>query len=245
MASASEVGSLGTLHQTMSPLNSEMAQTAALALSRKFPKGKYLSITSDDCISCKDFTTSFIKSGEKVGLKVLKEISTSGELPVLDPVLKDIAELKPKFILIPNYSKTASHLIAAIHKLDPRIYFIGGDGWGDSKYGFVQAGQDIGTAEGITVRGFPPAEEGLKSFALGKEALKKEDRPTSGPAMAILKAIEATSEILCASRATTAEAFKTAYADGAAKNYSSPWGVSIYTLKKGEIAFKETKKIRR
>lgn len=245
MASASEVRDLGPLHTTMSPLNSEMAEIAAKILAKKFPNSKYISITSEDCITCKDFSAAFSKKASTLGISETKAVSITGELPAAEAIVADVKSLKPRFILLPNYSKTSSYLIAAIHKVDPKIYFVGGDGWGDSKFGFIQAGQDIGTAEGLTVRGFPPAEEGLKSFKLGKLALKDANRPTSGPSMAILKAIEGTALILCKSKPKSSEKFKEAFIASSAEKYAAPWGVSLYGLKNGEIAFKETKRLRR
>jgi hypothetical protein len=123
-----------------------------------------------------------------------------------------------------------------------RPLFIGGDGWGDQRYGFVQSGTGIDNIKGITVRGFPPAEQGLQKFNLGKEALshKTSDLPFSGPSVGILKVLSETADFLCKSRPKTKESFQTQFPTLSSSHLRSPWGVSVYELKSGETHFLKT-----
>ena len=242
MASSQEVADLGALHLTMAPFNKEMAEVAATeAKARSGGKKTYVSVTSEDCVTCVDFAAHFDRASGKLGLKKEVEFKITGESPDLSEITKAIAKLKPAFVLLPNYSKVTAQAIAAFHKAAPSAFYVGGDGWGDSNFGFLQNAKDLEGAEGFTVRGNPSSDEALSRFPLGRQLMASSDpslmKPNSGTALAIIKIIDGTSDFLCKYKPKDKASFVTAYRKHANKTFHSPWGVSIYNLKSGNIAF--------
>jgi len=252
MASAKEVGELGPLHQSISPLNSVMAGVAAKEAMAKLPKKAaktYLSVVNEDCVSCVDFSASFDIAAKKLGFTKLGEIKVSGDAPDSAQARAQVEALKPSVVLLPNYSKSAARIMAALEGVKTSPLFVGGDGWGDAKYGFVQNGEHLDSAVGITVRGLPPIEDGMKSFALGRQLLKAEklgaDAPWSGPGLGILRLVDKTTELLCGARPKDAAAFAELFKTKGKATYSAPWGVSVYRLKRGVLTFAGTRKVER
>ena len=246
MASADAVRDLGPRHLSLSPLNFEMASVAAQEAKRRLPSrvnATYFSIVASDCISCKDFADGFDKAAVAFGMKSLGRIAVSGEQPDLAPILAKVKSGSPAFILLPNYSKLSSHLMAGIQPHLKHGFFVGSDGWGDSKFGFVQNGKDLTGASGFTVRGSPPIEKGLKQFALGR-ALTQEHRPDtqplSGASLAILASLDGVADILCKERPANSKSFGEAFQRFAPKRFVAPWGVSIYDLAHGEITYRRS-----
>lgn len=244
MASSKEVFELGSLHNTMAPSNAEMAKVAA-SEAKKRTKGKtYVSIVSEDCVACVDFADSFEKSARKLGLNNSKTFKVVGETPDLAAITAEVAKLRPAFVLLPNYSKVTAQAIAAIHKVTPSAFYVGGDGWGDSRFGFVQNAIDLDGTSGFTVRGFPTTDEGLKAFSVGKEILKSTDpavsRPGSAAALSLLKILDSTAGLLCQSKPKNKDEFARFIAKKGTSTYKSPWGVSIYEMKSGDISFGRT-----
>ncbi len=240
MASANEVGDLGPLHRSLSPLNTQMALEAAKeAKSWLKPKthSGYIAIVAADCVSCRDFAVQFEKHAKKLGLKPLETIQITEELPALKPLANRVLALHPAFILIPNYSKTSSHLMAGLTSIAPDVFFVGGDGWGDSTFGFVQNGRTLNGIRGITVRGFPPVKGGLADFPLGKELLGAAILPSSGPDLAILRTLDSTVTLLCQSKPKSKSDFGKAFGLRGPRLFSAPWGVSLYRLNQGNIVF--------
>ncbi len=246
MASADDVSKLGDTHTSLSPTNSEMAKIAAKeAKARGGKRATYISVVSDDCTACVDFANAFDRSSKAAGLTKLAEIKVRGDTFDLAPIQTIISKQNPSLVLLPNYSKVAAHVMSAFNHMKKPPLFIGGDGWGDQKYGFVQTGAGIDNVLGITVRGFPPIVQGLQTFELGRVvAEKKGDLPFSGPSVGILKIIDETVNTLCADHPNDRAAFASAYAKRESKRLRAPLGVSVYELKSGETIFRKTVGIR-
>lgn len=245
MASSKEVFELESHHLTIAQSNSAMADVLAQETKRRRKKKlSYLSIVSEDCVTCKDFAGAFDVSAKKIGMKKLSEIQITGEQPELPQIQIQIKKLSPEIILLPNYSKVTSYLIGAIQVSNPSIFFIGGDGWGDNKFGFVHDSPQSKKANGLTVKSFPPANMGLSFFNLGKMIIKEPTRaetfPQSGTAQALLKSIDGLNDFLCKEKPATKEKFAELFALRGQKYFRSPWGVSIFELKNGEIQFSKT-----
>ncbi|MEI8025282.1 MAG: hypothetical protein WCI18_02935 [Pseudomonadota bacterium] len=245
MASSDEVSTLGSLHLSLAPPNSAMAHTAAEeAAIRINPKSSkaYVSIVSADCLSCKDFAKHFDVRATSLGLKKSGEISIVGDAPNMAPIIAELSKYKPSFVLLPNYSIVTSHLISAIHLALPNAFFVGGDGWGNSRFGFVQNREDIGSTAGFTVRGNPSIDASLKTFSIGKEILKAGPADTYGSssAIAILRVFDSTAQLLCDSKPENSTEFVAGFKKVGRKLYSAPWGTSIYNLENGNISFLKT-----
>lgn len=241
MATATEVTRLGPLHLSLAPSNETMAKIAARETSRRF-KGRHglkvAAVISDDCVACKDFADHFEREASRLGIRTSSKSMVSGELPETTTLVEKLRSEGPEIVLLPNYSKLTSHLIAAIQPALPKVLFVGSDGWGDSRFGFVQNGKAIESAKGLTVRAFPPTVQGLSAFRLGREIQGlSEGKALSGPSVGILKIMETATELLCQSRPKTREAFSTQFAAQGRKKLAAPWGVSTYELSGGDIRF--------
>ena len=234
MATSSEVKELGANHTTVAPFNFELAEVAAKEAARKSKASKkYLSIVNGDCLSCVDFADAFEKKANSLGLKLIERVVVTGEKPDVTTAIEKVKSENPAFILIPNYSNSSAFMMNALDEVFKGFY-VGGDGWGDSKFGFVQKSTKSDLVSGFAVRGFPPVSEGVKSLKLGKIT----KTPESGPALAVLKIIEVTSKMLCDSKPKDKVGFDKVFASKS-NGYNSPWGVSIYDLKNGEIVFRK------
>lgn len=243
MASASEVSGLGPLHLSMAPLNKQMAQSAVRKVKElsKADASNYVSVVSEDCVSCVDFAAEFDKAASLSKIKKLDEIKILGDAPNLEPVKSIIKKLKPNIVILPNYSKVSAGVIHALLPIIPNAIFVGGDGWGDSKFGFVQNNENLDAAKGFTVRGFPPLSNGLSQFDLGKRLLKDDSAKTleSGSALALLRIFDVLEKFLCEAKPKTANDFQNAFRAKGDRFFSAPWGVSIYSLNSGKITFQE------
>lgn len=243
MASSQEIEALAPLHLSMAPTNKMMAKAAAKetnALLASRPK-TYASIVSEDCLSCVDFAENFDLSAKALAMQKLADFRISGETPDLKSISEKISPLKPTAILVPNFSKVTAQVIAAIHKVYPDAIFVGGDGWGDSRFGFVQDAKNLDGTKGITVRGFPSADDGLKGFRLGQSVLKSKDaaisKPGSAAALSILKIVEGVSDLLCKEKPKSRDEFKSAFLKHGSTYFASPWGVSVYRMQDGDISY--------
>jgi hypothetical protein len=247
MASAKEVSELGSTHLSLAASNAKMAAEAAKEAAKLMTtKSGYFSVVSEDCVTCVDFANEFDNAAKKLKLKKLGEQKIAGESPNLDSARAQITKLMPSVVLVPNYSKVSAYVINSISDVIPKAHYIGGDGWGDAKFGYVQNNQNLESARGITIRGFPPTEIGLTQFQLGKRLLENKEMaaqfPGSGTALAILKSFEGISEILCASKPKNKESFAKAFASRGGRQFSAPWGVSVYELKDGNITYRSTRR---
>jgi len=247
MASAKEVYELGSLHLTLAQSNSAMAEVLANEIKAKFKNKKqlsYLSVVSEDCVTCADFAESFDKTAAKLKFKKLPETKITGEQPDISALEVFVKKNKPDVVLLPNYSKVSSYLIGKIASWSPKTFFVGGDGWGDSKYGFVHHSPQLEGANGMTVKGFPPADKGLAYFDLGKEILKNPSAasafPASGSAQALLKVIESTVNLLCENKPKDKTEFTQAFRQHGRSHFVNPWGVSVFRLSDGEVIFDKT-----
>lgn len=247
MASAKEVFQLNSLHLSLAQSNEQMAEVLAREVQKKFKtKAKYFSIVSEDCVSCVDFAESFDLAAKNLKLKNSHHLKISGERPDIDSLKKIFLKEKPDFVVIPNYSMVSAYLMGIISKWNSKIFFVGGDGWGDAKYGFVHDSPQLSKVNGMTVKGLPPVNKGLEFFDLGKEILKNPSLasafPASGSAQALLKAIQDVSEILCKYRPKDKNEFTKNFKENGSQYFKNPWGVSIYKLAEGEIVFDKTVK---
>jgi hypothetical protein len=244
MASSQEVSELGSLHVSLAPTNKKMARVAVDKLKdfNFASEPEFLSVVAEDCVTCMDFEKDFSEFAKKEGIKKLGIVKLAGESPSLEEVKKKVKSLKPAFVLVPNYSKLSAAIIHAVQPLSPKSVFIGGDGWGDTHFGFVQNNVYVGQAKGFTVRGFPPHQIGLSQFELGK-ALSKEkaSRVASSSSLAILKAFDGLKDLLCSTKPQTRESFNSAFRNQSMKLFSSPWGVSVFSLQDGSIVYSETR----
>ncbi|MBC7429077.1 MAG: hypothetical protein H7336_10725 [Bacteriovorax sp.] len=247
MASAKEVFQLNSLHLSLAQSNQQMAEVLAREVQKKFkPNAKYFSIVSEDCVSCVDFAESFDAAAKKLKLKNSHQLKISGEQPNIDSLKKLFLKEKPDFVVIPNYSMVSAYLMGIISKWNSKIFFIGGDGWGDAKYGFVHDSPQLSKVNGMTVKGLPPVNKGLEFFDLGKEILRNPSLasafPASGSAQALLKAIQDVSDILCKYKPKDKAEFAINFKENGSKYFKNPWGVSVYKLSEGEIVFDKTVK---
>jgi ABC-type branched-subunit amino acid transport system substrate-binding protein len=242
MASSDKVGELGPRHRSLSPINSKMAAIAVQETKLRTKKGaRYVSVISSDCANCVDFAKAFETSAATAGLKKVSEILLTGEAVAAGDLREKVKSARPDFVLLPNYSKVSSAVMAAFNDEKSPPLFVGGDGWGDAQYGFVQNGLDVQNVKGITVRGFPPIHAGLAEFPLGKKILNgKLKGLTFTPDLSILRILDETAKTLCFARPKTREAFRIAFEGKQGNGLNAPWGVSIFELKRGEIHFAKT-----
>ncbi len=250
MAGASEIEKLGPLHLSAYAMNSALAPALAqIAKTSLQPKQKatYVTIVSDDCLVCRDFSTLFDSAAKSRGLKKLDEVKVVTETPDTSLAVEAVLRSKPTFILLPNFSKVAALVMASIQSKFPSATFLGGDGWGDGQFGFVDRNPSLSTASGITVRGFPPVDTGLLQFPLGRQTLAGKARgefvPTSGPGMAILRIIQGTKDLLCKEKPRDRDAFRTSFERVGKSHFSAPWGVSAYRLSNTRISYWKDAKV--
>ncbi len=244
MASSKEVFELPNQHLTMAQSNAVMAKTLAQE-TKKLKKGTtYMTIVSEDCVACLDFAADFDNTAKSIGLKKTGEMKVVGEQPSLEQIEIEFKKQSPDIVFLPNYSKVSAYLIGAVQTWKASTFFVGGDGWGDNKFGFVHESPQLKEANGITVKGFPPADKGLQYFTLGNEILKDPTKaaafPGSGTAQALLKTIEGIRDLLCAEKPKTKEDFAKVFSAKGKKHFVNPWGVSVFNLNKGEIVFEKT-----
>jgi hypothetical protein len=248
MASSEEVALLGPLHLSMAPSNAMMAKVAAHEAKQRLAgaNNEYLSLVSADCLACKDFAKHFDQQATRLGMSKLAEFPILGNQPDLTNARDVIARKSPAFVLVPNYSIVTSYVISELRSARPGIFFVGGDGWGTAKYGFVQNGRELIGASGLSVRGDPPVEAGLKRFRAGKILIERRETATFGSATAlnILRTIDGVASFLCESKPKIAEAFAKKFAAKGSKYFSAPWGVSVYKLENGNIVFLKSREAR-
>ena len=249
MASSQEVSDLGRRHLSMAPFNDAMASVAAKEARREAGKqGKvsYVSIVSEDCIACVDFAQHFDTAAKRLRLVKHQEFKVNGDSPDLAQIVATTAHLKPTFVLLPNYSKVTAQAIAAIHKALPKAFYVGGDGWGDASFGFLQNAKDLDSAYGFSVRGFPSPEVALRDFPLGRTLLASKDenlkRPGSASTLALTKIIESTANLLCQYKPNSKDHFSALFEKHGRSFFRSPWGVSVYGLKSGNISYARTER---
>lgn len=252
MASSKEVYELNSLHLTMAQSNENMANALADETKNRLKNYKsitYFSILSRDCVSCIDFAKSFDLKASKINLHKISEFSFMGEQPNLDEIKSSIQKSKPHFILIPNYSVVSAHIMSVIQSWGISTLYVGSDGWGDSKYGFVHNSPQLSEVNGLTIKGFPPTDKGLKYFDLGKQILRNPTLaasfPISGTSQSVLKTMEALTQMLCEFKPKSKDEFATRFKKSGKKYFINPWGVSIFNLVNGEIIFDKTLKVTR
>lgn len=247
MASANEVFELGNLHLSLAQPNKKMAEVLAKEVHKKFKKSaSYLSIVSADCVACVDLSESFDLAAKVSKLIKIQELKFTGEQPDISSLEEVIKNKNPDFVLLPNYSIVSSYAIGIIKKWNPKMFFVGGDGWGDAKYGFVHNSPQLANVNGMTVKGFPPVDAGLKYFPLGKEILKNPTLAAAFPAsssfQSLLKAMQDVSDLLCKFKPKNKTEFTENFKENGSQYFKNPWGVSVFKLSQGEIVFDKTVK---
>ena len=171
-------------------------------------------------------------------------MSLVGEQPDVAQLVEVIKKHKPAFVLLPNYSILSSYVVSKLAPVAPGVFFVGSDGWGDAKFGFVQNGPDISSARGFSVRGNPPVSEGLKEFDLGKRliAIGDASKLGSSSSLAILRVFDGLEKSLCRSKPKSREAFAKDFPLSGSRDFSNLWGVSIYEIRSGEMTFARSSK---
>ena len=227
MASSKEVNALEPLHLSLSASNDHMAKKAAQHAKSLLQKQRptYSTIVSADCLSCVDFVKAFDSEASKLSLHAWtpKDLNSKslpsgrfevlGDNPNMDKIKEAFKGSTPDFILVPNYSKVSAVIIKALIPLAPNAIFIGSDGWGDSRFGFIQNNDNLEGAKGFTVRGLPPVTKGLAQFDLGQLILKNRGSPTisSSSSLAIVKVVDGITKLLCSEKPSTKTQFKDAF----------------------------------
>lgn len=236
MASAKEVFELPAHNLTMSPSNHTLAKVAAKEAKSRSKKNTYISIVKEGCLSCEDFSKGF-DIAAKDSLKKLKSFTVIGDEPDVKKISEELTKLKPSFVLLPNYSKLSAYLMSKLHPVLPEAFFVGGDGWGDKNFGFVQNNPAQKPAFGITVRGFIPTEQAVKLFKLGSAVKSSGYTPKSGTSLSLLKAIDGVTELLCKYKPKSKNAFADIYKKHGKSLFNSPWGVGVYHLENNVITY--------
>jgi hypothetical protein len=253
MASSKEVIALEPLHLSLSVSNEQMAKKAAQQAKSLFEKQRptYTTIVSADCVSCVDFVKAFDSEASKLSFHawtpkdLISKSTTSvgfevlGDNPNLDKIKEAFKASAPDFILVPNYSKVSAVIIKALMPLAPNTIFIGSDGWGDTRFGFIQNNDNLEGAKGFTVRGLPLVEKGLAQFDLGQLILKSSGSSaiSSSSSLAIVKVVDGITKLLCSENPTTKTQFRDAFVKSGKQYFSNPWGVSVFNLREGNIVF--------
>jgi hypothetical protein len=244
MASSDEVSTLGARHLSLVSPNSVMARVAAREALGRIPSSvarSYVSIVRGDCLFCKGFAEQFDAEAKLIGLQKSGEVSILSDEPDLKEIISAIQTHKPAFILLPNYSIVTGYLIEKLHKTFPKMFYVGGDGWG-ANFGFVENGRNIGDAKGFTVRGNPPVDVGMRSFPSGQKLLADSGRVpvTSASALSLMKIFDSTKTLLCRHKPKTPQAFASSFEKSGKELFAAPWGVSIYELSSGNIVYKKS-----
>jgi len=253
MASSKEVVALEPLHLSLSASNEQMAKKAAQHAKSLLQKQRptYSTIVSADCVSCIDFAKVFENETSKLSFNAWTPkdpISKSfpsgrfevlGDNPNMDKIKEAFKSSAPDLILVPNYSKVSAVIIKALMPLVPNAIFIGSDGWGDARFGFIQNNDNLKVAKGFTVRGLPPVEKGLAQVDLGQLILKSSGSPaiSSSSSLAIAKVVDGVTNFLCSEKPANKTQFKDAFVKSGKQYFSNPWGVSVFSLHEGNIVF--------
>ena len=245
LASSKEVFELEKHHLTLSHSNKELAKAAVAEVARRILKTKtrtFVSVVSSDCISCGDFASKFKSAAQKVGILESSFLQVSGEDPDVDATLQKIKAEKtlPSFILLPNYSMVSARVMAKLSATLPKqIFFVGSDGWGTSKFGFVQNAKGLEDVSGFSVRSFPPSDIAFPFFRTGKSLIAtnrvKEFESTS--ALGVLSVLDSTTELLCKYKPVSAASFKMLFARNANRVFKAPWQPSLYNFESGNLSF--------
>ena len=253
MASSKEVNALEPLHLSLSASNDHMAKKAAQHAKSLLQKQRptYSTIVSADCLSCVDFVKAFDSEASKLSLHAWtpKDLNSKslpsgrfevlGDNPNMDKIKEAFKGSAPDFILVPNYSKVSAVIIKALIPIVPNAIFIGSDGWGDTRFGFIQNNDNLEGAKGFTVRGLPPVEKGLAQVDLGQLVLKNSEPPaiSSSSSLAIVKVIDGVTKLLCSEKPATKTQFRETFVKSGKQYFSNPWGVSVFNLREGNIVF--------
>ena len=260
MASSDSLRELGPLHASLSPSNTQMASAAADEARRRSPRSRtknYVTFLASDCMNCRDFAAAFDRAAvnshapDSLHLTKSAEVAITGDAPDVAPLRDAIRHHTPAFVLLPNYSIVTSHVVSALAPEFPDVFFVGGDGWGDSQFGFVQNGKDITRAVGFSVRGNPPVLEGLKGFLTGRALIAASSREPSSElahkfgsssSLAILRVFDSVATMLCESRPANQKQFVRAFSKSSPRHFAQSRAVSIYEIKAGKIVYAKSVK---
>lgn len=246
MANASKVFELGDLHLTMGMSNDVIAKAAYEAGLKELKKKKvsYLTIVNEDCVFCLDLAKTF--DTQMKGQKKLGEFKVVSDTPDILKLKEQLKGLSPDIIVLPNYSKSSSHVMAGLKDVFPKAIYISGDGWGSSAFGYVQNGNNLAGVVGFSARGSVPSEDALKTFPVGRALLAKptvaRKFPASNSALSILKIVEAVKDLLCSEKPKTRSEFLAAYKKKGRSYFKPSWGAGIYKLQDSNLSFVGTAK---
>lgn len=244
MASAKEVFDLPKLNLTMSPSNHDLAKIAAIEAKKKVsPKKTYVTILKEGCLTCEDFSSGFDIAAQNESLEKIKEFKVIGKEPNIESIKKELLKISPSIILLPNYSKISAYLMKELYASNPKAIFVGGDGWGDKHFGFVQNNPAEKPAFGITVRGFIPTNKALGLFELGQKIKKTGNFPKSSTSLALFRAIDGVTNLLCKYRPKNKSEFSIKFQNEGKSLFAPPWGIGVYHLKNDTITYSHRVKI--
>lgn len=247
LASSKQVFDLPPTHLTLSHSNKELAIVAAEEAMRRISAKQsksYVSIVSADCTTCVDFAAEFKINADRLEAKQAEAYEVNGEDPNIENVRASLSNsaTKPSFILLPNYSMVSARLMAKLVDHLPReTFFVGSDGWGTSKFGYVQNANGLGNAVGFSVRSFPSAKHALAFIPHGK-ALVAQNRVRnfeSTSAVGVFKILDSLEQMLCKSRPKSSAEFRSIFAKNGPELFRPEWRPSIYSLKSGNIVFEK------
>jgi ABC-type branched-subunit amino acid transport system substrate-binding protein len=245
LASSRQVFELPNQHLTLSHSNKQMAQAAAahaMKLVLLNGSAQYIAVVSADCSACVDFAAEFKFAAEKLGIKQQLSVEVNGEDPSLQPIEDAIkaASAAPDFVLLPNYSMVSSRLMAKMSALLPqKTFYVGADGWGTSKFGYVQNANGLDKVAGFSVRSFPPAAQALTYLRIGKQIVSQNRAAEfeSTSAIGVFTIIESLEMLLCSAKPKSRDEFREAFSSKGPSLFKTAWNPSIYELKSGELTF--------
>lgn len=245
LASSRQVFELPARHLTLSHSNKQMAQAAAAkAKKRAVQNGsaQYIAVVSADCSACVDFAAEFKFAAEKLGIQQQLSVDVNGEDPRLQPIEDAIkaASAAPDFVLLPNYSMVSARMMAKMKALLPqKTFYVGADGWGTSKFGYVQNANGLDKVAGFSVRSFPPAPQALSYLRIGKQIVSQNRAAEfeSTSAIGVFTILESLEKLLCSVKPKSRDEFRDALASKGPSLFKTAWNPSIYELKNGELTF--------
>jgi hypothetical protein len=122
---------------SMYPSIQDVAQAAVQTVRKEHYGKKYAAVIDTTCPSCRDFVKSFENASKSTGLESVFSFDIAGDDPNLEELVSEIKNKKIDFLLVPNNSRVSGKIISTVANLNPNIKFVGTQGWGDKRYGFL------------------------------------------------------------------------------------------------------------
>jgi hypothetical protein len=134
----------------------------------------------------------------------------------------------------------SARLMAKMSALLPqKTFYVGADGWGTSKFGYVQNANGLDKVAGFSVRSFPPAPPALSYLRIGKQIVSQNRAAEfeSTSAIGVFTILESLERLLCSVKPKGRDEFRDAFASKGPSLFKTAWNPSIYELKNGELVF--------